>query len=284
MKLEGDEFNAQVLFNDRENLGYSWIYLLGEKGKPNKTKIGLTTKENPLLRFKEMATGNTNLYFYLAYRLPAWYASLIAFEEGAWHQFFDGPASGTTGKTANAKGKQAQSIIGYFLGLPQSQRNNFDRVKDSKRLTRWDGGSSEWFSVRPKDAAAVITEYIGQMKANMFLNYDMRCNRNKGDYYDLPPAPNECIYYYTEAALNAELGNGKKSSKQNKQPSKPIELCNLSPNQLQFLPQSAPLTAEEIKKQEEECQASVQSLFDWLEEVENAGPNKDEETTVQPSK
>lgn len=283
MTLEGNAFNAQFLFNDRENMGYSWIYLLGEKGKSNKTKIGLTTKENPLLRFKEMATGNTNLYFYLAYRLPAWYASSIAFEEGAWHQFFDEPVSGTTGKTANVKGEQAQSIRSYFLGLPQCRRTNFDRVKDSKRLKRWDGGSSEWFSVKPKDAAAVITEYIGQMKVNIFLNYDMPCNRNKGDYYDLPTAANECIYYYTEAALNAELGNGKKSSKQSKQPSKPIELRNLSPNQLEFLPQSEPLTAEEIEKQEKEYQASIQSLFDWFEEVEKVGQNKDEETTVQPS-
>ena len=59
--------------NDRENMEYSWIYLLGEKDKPDKTKIGLTTKENPLKRFKEMATGNTELFFYMAYRLPAWY-------------------------------------------------------------------------------------------------------------------------------------------------------------------------------------------------------------------
>lgn len=92
MTLEGNAFNEQIHPNDRENMGYSWIYLLGKKGKPCKTKIGLTTKENPLRRFKEMATGNTNLYFYLAYRLPAWYASSILFEEGTWHRFFDNPS------------------------------------------------------------------------------------------------------------------------------------------------------------------------------------------------
>lgn len=271
MALEGNAFNEQIHSNDRENMGYSWIYLLGEKGNPCKTKIGLTTKENPLRRFKEMATGNSNLYFYLAYRLPAWYASSIAFEEETWHQFFDNPSCKTTSKTAKAKGEQALSISDYFQKLPVHQRANFDRVKDSRRLTRWDGGSSEWFSVKPKDAAAVITEYIGGTKAIMYVRYEMHCNRNKGDYYDLPIAANECIYYYTEAALNAELGGGKATTKQTKQPSKPIELCNLLPNQLESLPLLAPPSVEQA-----EIEASRQCLFEWLKELESLESNNSE--------
>ena len=271
MTLESNAFNEQIHPHDRENMGYSWIYLLGEKGNPCKTKIGLTTKENPLRRFKEMATGNTNLYFYLAYRLPAWYASSIAFEEETWHQFFDDPSCTTTSKSGKAKGKQALSISDFFQKLPVDQRTNFDRVKDAKRLTRWDGGSSEWFSVKPKDAAAVITEYIGETKASMYVNYEMHCNRNKGDYYDQPIAANECIYYYTEAALNAELGNGKTTIQQSKQPSMPIELCSLLPNQLESLPPLAPPTAEDA-----DIKASRECLVNWLEELENAESDKDE--------
>lgn len=271
MTLEGNAFNEQIHPNDRENMGYSWIYLLGEKGKPCKTKIGLTTKENPLRRFKEMATGNTNLYFYLAYRLPAWYASSILFEEGTLHRFFDNPSCTTTSKTTQAKGEQALSISDYFQKLPVHQRANFDRIKDSKRLTRWDGGSSEWFSVKPKDAAAVITEYIGETKANMYANYCMRCDRNKGDYYDQPIAANECIYYYAEAALNAEFGNGNTTLNQSKQPSIPIELCGLLPNQLDSLPLLAPSVAENTDIEE-----SRQCLFNWLEELEKAESDKDE--------
>ncbi|NHQ86276.1 hypothetical protein HA050_09120 [Iodobacter sp. HSC-16F04] len=196
--LDGDEFNKQIYPNDRENMGYSWIYLLGEKGRPCKTKIGLTTKENPLSRFKEMATGNTKLYFYLAYQLPAWYASSIALEEGTWHQFFDNPSCKTISKTKKDKSEQALLIRDFFQKLPESQRANFDRVKNSRRLTRWDGGSSEWFSVKPKDAAAVITDYIGGTKAQRYVNYDLNCNRNKGDYYDLSIAKNECIFTTTQ--------------------------------------------------------------------------------------
>ena len=251
-------------------MGYSWIYLLGEKGRPCKTKIGLTTKENPLRRFKEMATGNTDLYFYLAYRLPAWYASSIGLEEETWHQFFDNPSCTITSKTAKAKSKQALSISDFFQQLSGPQRANFDRVKDSKRLTRWDGGSSEWFSVKPKHAAAIITEYIGEMKASQYVNYEIDCTRNKGDYYDQPMATNECIYYYTEAALNAEFGNGEVTFKQSEQPSKPIELCDLQPNQLASLPILQHPLVEETK-----IEASRQCLFNWLEELEKVGANKE---------
>lgn len=269
MTFKGDEFNEQAHPNDRDNMGYSWIYLLGEKRRPCRTKIGLTTKENPLRRFKEMATGNTDLYFYLAYRLPAWYVSSIAFEEGTWHQFFDNPSCETTSKPAKTKDKKALSIRDFFQELPKPKRANFDRIKDSKRLTRWDGGSSEWFSVKPKEAAAVITEYIGEMKANAYLNYDLNCNRNKGDYYDRPIAANELIYYYTEAALNAEFGNSKTTPKQSRQPSKPIELCNLPLNPFDGLtPLASPSDNENFNEE-------FQSLCNWLEELEKAAPKED---------
>lgn len=252
--------------NDRENMEYGWIYLLGEQDTSKKTKLGLTIKENPLKRFREMATGNTRLYFFLAYRLPVWYMAMIKIEESTWHDFFanpiaePGPTTRDALHTQTTRRIQADRIRNYFA---TSESGNFDKVKCSTRLKRWDGGSSEWFSVTPEDAAAVVSEYIGSTKAERFLNYDVNTSsRNKGDYWDKPIAENELIYCYTEKALREEF-DGKKHTP----PERPIELCNLVPQALQSL-RLGELTLEEKEKQENDLTEEREKLFSWLDGLE----------------
>lgn len=253
--------------NDRENMEYSWIYLLGEKDAPKKTKIGLTVKENPLRRFKEMTTGNTQLYFFLAYRLPAWYMETLKIEESTWHDFFatpnaaPGPTTGDAVQTQQAKILAADRIRRYFIETPSK---NFNNVKCSTRLKRWDGRSSEWFSVTPKHAAAVISEYICAAKPSRYVDYDIGTgSRNKGDYWDKPIAENELIYCYTEEALREGFDGTKHTPSES-----PIELCNLVLNASQSLPFVEP-TPEQKEAQEKDIREHIDNLLSWVDGTEN---------------
>lgn len=261
--VEGTQDSPQ---SDGQQMAYSWIYLLGEKGNPKKTKIGLTTKENPLRRYKEMATGNTQLYLFMAYRLPAWYAEQISIEENTWHDFFADPGAAPGPTAGDAVGKRPAKRIGADRirnHFAESTSGKFEKVKASTRLKRWDGGNSEWFMVKPEDAAAVIGEYIGAAKADRWVNYEFNAvSHDYGSREKKPIAANEMIFCYTEKALREEFEGTQYTSSE-----KPVELCNLDTNALQSLSHFV-LNSADKEAQEHEINAELEKLLSWLDNVE----------------
>lgn len=166
-----------------DGINCSWLYVLGTNSDPNRAKIGVARKD-VLERFRSLRTGDPGLYIELAFLLPDWYTTKITNEEKRWHNFFAAPQKA---------GSISRNIV---LG------QNANALSNSTRISFNNGNVSEWFTIKPEDAASIISDYIESMKIGVFGDLMVMVDNNLSDG---PFANDDTIYVYTYDALVCEF-------------------------------------------------------------------------------
>jgi hypothetical protein len=162
-----------------DGINCSWLYVLGTTSDQGRAKIGVAHKD-VLERFGNLRTADPGLYIELAFLLPDWYTKKITEEETRWHNFFSDPKK---------KGPISRNIV---LG----QHTN--TLSNSARIIFDNGNESEWFTIKPKDAACIITEHIKDMKLSVFGTLMVMVDNG---FVDGPFANDDRIWAYTYDAL-----------------------------------------------------------------------------------
>lgn len=166
-----------------DGINCSWLYVLGTISNPDRAKIGVARKD-VLERFRSLRTGDPGLYIELAFLLPNWYTIKITEEERRWHDFFADPQKA---------GSISRNIV---LG------QNANVLSNSTRINFNNGNVSEWFTIKPKDAACIISDYIKGMKLSVFGTLMVMVDNN---FLDGPFANDDRIFVYTYDALVCEF-------------------------------------------------------------------------------